>query len=210
MRIRPSHVLALVLFSASQAFAGSIDTGFLEQPWTKQRVRDYEVGKYQVRWRQKASRNEGIFAGASFVAPTPLEQTWTVATDYTDLGTMTPGVTAVRFVENTPRRQVIQIDVKVLWKKLTLTFEVEQDPPTAVRFRLVNQEIGEYRGVCLFRSERTQTSVELATWLKPAVRVPAGLVLWVERVTLLEGIRHFLEACEHVGQATTISSTAST
>jgi hypothetical protein len=73
---------------------------------------------------------------------------------------------------------------------------IEQDPPSAVRFRLANRQIGEYRGVCLMRPDGEQTWVELATWLKPAVRVPSGLVLWAERVVLLKGVRSFLESCE--------------
>ena len=77
-----------------------------------------------------------------------------------------------------------------------LTFEVEQEPPHAVRFRLVHDAIWDYRGVCLMHPEGNQTSVELATWLKPAVRVPSGLIAWVERVVMLEGIRKFLKTCE--------------
>jgi len=181
---------------APAVWAGSIETEFLEQPWPRQMVREYEVGKWPVRWRQKASVTEGIFAGASFNTTTPLEQTWELATDYTDLGSMTPGVTAVRMIEQTPTRQVIQIDIKVLWKTLRLRFEIEQERPDAVRFRLVNPELGEYRGVCLMRQEPNHTQVELATWLKPAVRLPSGLILSVERIVLLRGIRNFLETCE--------------
>jgi len=197
-RIFPFVVLVAWLVSGSVIWAaGSIDTRFLEQPWPNQWVKEYEVDKYVVRWRQKASKREGIFAGVRFMAPTQLNTTWSLATDYTDLGQMTPGVSAVRFLEDSPTRQVIQIDVKVLWKTLVLTFEVEREPPHAVRFRLVNEQVGEYRGVCLMQPEGEQTAVELATWLKPAVRVPGGLILWVERVVLLHGIRNFLETCEH-------------
>ncbi len=195
-------IIGLVL-SATSVSAGSIETAFLEQPWPKQWVHEYEVGKYAVRWRQKAKAGEGIFAGASFVAAADLQRTWALATDYTDLGTMTPGVERVRWLERTPTRQVIQIDVQVLWKTLQLTFEVEQDPPKAVRFRLLNPEVGEYRGVCLMQQEGTKTRVDLATWLKPAFSVPGGLVLWVERVVLLRGIRKFLETCEHASSAPT-------
>lgn len=181
---------------AAPAAAGSIDTSFLERRWPRQHEREFEVHKYPLRWRQRLSRTEGIFAGAGFTAPSRLDRTWQLATDYTDLGRMTPGVSAVRFLESTPTRQVVQIDVEILWKDLTLTFEVEQDPPHAVRFRLLNEFIGEYRGVSLFRPEGEQTAVELATWLRPAVPVPGRLILWAERVVLLKGIRRFLEACE--------------
>lgn len=185
-----------VFFLTWPVCAGSIDTAFLEQPWPRQWVHDYEVGHETVRWRQKATRKEGIFAGASFLVPSGLQRTWALANDYTDLGTMTPGVSGVRFLERTPTRQVIQVDITVLWKQLTLVFEVEPDPPTATRFRLVNPTLGEYRGVALMRPEGVQTRVELATWFKPAVRVPGRLVLLVERLVMLRGIRNFLKSCE--------------
>lgn len=197
----------LLVLSIPAVQAGSIDTAFLEAPWPKQRVHEYEVDKYMIRWRQKASDEEGIFAGASFVAPSPIERTWTLATDYSDLGTKTPGVEAVRYLENTPERQVIQIDVKVLWKMLTLTFEIERQAPEAVRFRLLNDWIGEYRGMCLMRPRDGQTEVEVATWLQPLVRVPKRLILYAERVILLKGIRNFLESCEPLEIAKAISGT---
>ncbi len=108
---------------------------------------------------------------------------------------MTPGVQAVRVTEESPTRQIIQIDIHVLWKRLTLVFEVERNPPHASRFRLHNPAIGDYLGVCRFVPVEGGTRVELATWLKPAMRIPSGLVLWVERATFLPGIRRFLDAC---------------
>ena len=194
-RLSPFGIVLALSGLIGPSWAG-IETDVLERPWPRQQVREYEIDKYAVRWRQRVSKAEGIFAGASFVAPSPPERTWALATDYTDLGRMTPGVSSVRFLEQTPTRQVVQIDVKVLWKNLTLTFEVEQDPPNALRFRLIDDFIGEYRGVSLFRLEGEQTAVELATWLKPAVKVPSRLILWAERVVLLKGIRRFLETCE--------------
>lgn len=124
-----------------------------------------------MRWRQRASKGEGIFAGVRFVAPLPRELVWNLANDYQDIGQMTPGVTAVRYLERSERRQVIQLDVKILWKTFQLTFEVEHDPPASVRFRLIHEALGEYRGVCLFdevppsgTDDRTVgTAVELAT-----------------------------------------------
>lgn len=192
---------ALALMAAPPAFA-VIDTTLIEQPWPKQRVQETEVGRYPVRWRQHASKQAGIFAGVRFRAPLARPQVWDLANDYTDIGTKTPGVTAVRFLERQPTRQVIQLDVKVLWKKLQLNFEVEQDPPSAVRFRLVNRALGEYRGVCVFRDAggetgpAASTDVELATWLKPSRPVPMHLLLMVERMTLLQGAAGFLKTCE--------------
>jgi len=193
-------VLALVPL----VWAGTIDTAFIEQSWPAQSVRTYEVGRHAVRWRQRASRKDGIFAGVRFAAPLDRPTVWKLSNDYKDIGKVTPGVTAVRFLENTPTRQVIQIDVKVLWKMVQLTFEVEQDPPKATRFRLVNKALGEYRGVCTFEESvapgkegaPAATQVELATWLKPARPVPTGLLLYVERVTLMKAARSFLKQCE--------------
>ena len=188
----------------------TIETDFLERSWPRQWVRDLEVGRYEVRWRQRASRNDGIFAGVQFVAPLEQHTVWELANDYSDIGKVTPGVTAVRFLKQDANRQVIQIDVKVLWKTLRLNFEVEQDPPNAVRFRLRNQALGEYRGVCVFKEAARQagedqpngTTVELSTWLKPTRPVPMGLLLVVERMTFLQGVKSFLETCEKHGTAT--------
>ncbi|OGX44967.1 MAG: hypothetical protein A3I71_07200 [Omnitrophica WOR_2 bacterium RIFCSPLOWO2_02_FULL_63_16] len=199
-RALPLIGLVIAGLQAASVEAGSIDTAFLEAPWPKQRVHDYEVGTDTIRWRQKAGAGEGIFAGASFTAPADLQRTWGLSTSYADLGPMTPGVRSVQVIEESENRRVIAIEIKVLWKELRLVFEVEQEPPEAVRFRLVHEVIGDYRGVCLLRAaEPDQTRVEMATWLKPAVRVPSGLVLWVERGVMLKGIRNFLETCREGG-----------
>ncbi len=196
-RVFVGVVLGVAGFLMTPPASASIDTAFIEAPWPRQWVHDYEVGTWMVRWRQKASRREGIFAGAGFMAPTDLQQTWALSTDYSDLGPMTPGVNSVTILEETENRRVIAIDIKVLWKDLHFVFEVEQEPPKAVRFRMVHEIIGDYRGVCwLEPDEDGGTHVELATWLKPAVNVPSRLVLWVERSVMLKGIRSFLETCK--------------
>lgn len=188
-----------VLF-ASTLSAGTIDTEFLQQPWPKQIVRHLEVGRYEVRWRQRASRREGVYAGVRFTAPLDRASVWKQTSDFSDIGRMTPGVSAVRFLEETPTRQVIQLDVAVLWKTLQLTFEVEQDPEQTIRFRLVNQVVGEYWGVCWFEEASAGTIVELATWLKPSRPIPTGLLLFVERKVFLDAVRNFLEECERYPQ----------
>ena len=189
------------LLLPSALSAGTIDTELLQTPWPKQLVRHLEVGRYEVQWRQRASRREGIFAGVRFLAPLDRQSVWDKTNDFSEIGRMTPGVTAVRFLEQGPTRQVIQLDVKVLWKTLQLTFEVEQDPPRAIRFRLVNEVLGEYRGVCwLEEGSQAGTLVELATWLQPSRPLPMGLILVVERMTLLEGVKSFLEECEQYPQ----------
>lgn len=187
---------SLILLGSCQAWAAGIDTAFLEQPWPRQYEREFEAYKYPVRWRQKITKTKGIFAGAAFSSPSPLQRTWELATDYADVGRMTPGVSGVRFLERTPTRQVVEVDIKVLWKDLTLRFEVEQDPPHAIRFRLVNDFIGEYRGVGWFRQAGQGTAVEVATWIQPAMRISPGLIIWAERVVMMKGIRNFLQTCE--------------
>jgi len=202
--IRRVALALLCPLAVSWLSEAAIDTEFLERPWPNQWVHELEVGRHPVRWRQRASRRDGIFAGVRFDVPLERQTVWGLANDYQDIGQLTPGVTAVRYLEQSETRQVIAVDVKVLWKELTLTFEVERDPPRAVRFRLVNEVLGEYRGLCVFdespgpeaggRSDATR--VELATWLLPSRPVPMRLLLLVERMVLLTGVREFLESCE--------------
>ena len=198
--------IALVLLLIGPAWAGTIDTEFLEQrPWPNEWVHETEVGRYPVVWRQRASKADGIFGSVRFEVPLPQARVWELSTDYQDVGTLTPGVTAVHYLEESETRQVIQVDVKVLWKELQLIFEVEQEPPTAIRFRLVNDLIGEYRAICRLvpvPGPPTKefgvgtTIVEMTTWLKPARPIPTAMLLLVERMTLLRGARAFLELCE--------------
>ncbi len=204
-RVWPIILSSCLVWAASiSARAGTIDTQLLEQPWPKQWVKEFEVGGYAVRWRQHGSRTAGVFAGVRFAAPLEREKAWKLANDYHDIGTMTPGVTAVRFLEQQPNRQVIQIDVKVLWKMLRLTFEVEQEPPQAIRFRLANEVLGEYLGICTFqemppagtKNDQPTTTMEISTWLKPSRPVPVRLLLLVERMTMLRGVEAFLDSCE--------------
>ena len=172
------YIPAMILcwgISARGGLAASIDTTFLEQPWSEQRVDITEVGRYAVKWRQWAGGAEGIFAGVQVTVPLRREALWDVSTDYTDIGHMTPGVQAVRVLEESPTRQVIQLDIRILWKILQLRFEIEQDPPEAIRFRLFHEAVGEYRGVVRLvdledDDAQTGTSVQLSTWLRPARR----------------------------------------
>jgi hypothetical protein len=194
-----SHIVFLAVFlflSSSACFAGSIDTDFLEKDWPKQRTHEYEVGKHKVAWRHRVSSYEGIFAGAKFTAPSSLQKTWDVATDYSDIGKLAPEVEKVTWLERSENRKVIQIDIKVLWKTLTLKFEIEQEPQEVIRFRLVNEVIGEYRGIFRMREGEAGTYVDMNTWLNTSVKLPAGLLLWAQRSTMLSGIKNFLKACE--------------
>ena len=183
-----------------------IDTSFVEQPWKKQIVRELEVGRWPIRWRERATKKDGIFAGVAFVAPVELQKAWSLSSGYGDLGEKTPGVKSVKVVEQGPNRQLVEAEVDVLWLTLTLNFEVEQDPPRAMRFRLFNPEIGEYLGVCRFseaeassdgrtKDAGSATTMELSTWFKPVKPVPSGLVLLAQKQVMLRGARAFLESC---------------
>lgn len=157
-----------------------------------------------MRWRERASKAEGIFTGLRFTAPLDRERVWELSTDYSHVGEATPGVTAVRFLEQTETRRVIEVDAKVLWKTLTLRFEVEQEPPRVMRFQLRHAGIGDYQGVCTFEEApaaspgRPSTVVELATWVKPARPVPTGIILLAERMMYLAAAKEFLETCERL------------
>lgn len=193
-------VLAAVLAGVRAAFTASFETGLLERPWPEEYVRRFEVGRHPVRWRHLIA-DEAVLAGIGFDAPLDRQAVWERSADYHDLGRMTPGVTAVRVLEQSDAREVIQVDVRVLWKDLQLVFEIERDPPRAVRYRLTNELIGEYLGVITFEAppasgspgQAPRTHVEIATRLKPAAPVPLWLLLFVERATLIKGVRTFLE-----------------
>ena len=205
---RSAWIAVGLLCLATEASAWTINAEFLKPPWSKQVVREFEVGRYPVRWRQRVSRNDGLFTAVRFEVSLGRQAVWGRANDYSDVGRMTPGVTAVRFLEQSPSRQVIQLDVKVLWKTLQLTFEVEQEPPREIRFRWADQRFGEIRGLCVFEEPppptqpgtavraSASTTVEMATWFKPSRPVPLGLLLVVERVALLHAAKAFLESCE--------------
>lgn len=189
------------LLTSHVIYAESIDTEFIEQPWPKQWERHFEVGKWPVVWRQYADKEDGIFASIRFTVPLDQETVWNLTNDYKDLGELIPGVQAVTYLEDTPNRQVIQIDIEVLWKQLRLVFEIERDPPHAVRFRMVNELLGEYRGVNKLEpieddSGIPQTRMELSTWMKTVKPMPGGLMLVTQRMILVEAARNFLEACE--------------
>lgn len=191
-------------WAGSTVSAGTIDTSILEQPWPGEWVRESEVHKYTVRWRQRLDKKEGLFVGIRFTAPTDRQTTWAMATDFSDIGSTMPNVTAVRYLEKSPTRQVIQIDAKILWKTIQLNFEIEKDAPDALRFRLVNEFLGDYRALVSFKdptpafhsSEPANTLVEMMTWLQPARPVPLRLLAAVERMMFLRAAKEFLLACE--------------
>ncbi len=190
--------IACLVAGATLVDAGTIDTSFIEQEWPKQLVREFEVGRHQIRWRQRGSRRDGIFAGVRFASRLPRAQVWALATNYRDVSPKIPGVAAMRFVEATPLRQVIEIEMHVLFRRFVLRFEVEQEPPSAIRFRLVNAALGEFRGMCLFADAAPGTAMELAIWIKPVRPLPIGFLLAAERMILLQGVRNFLDSCEQL------------
>lgn len=176
--------------------AEAVDSAGLRQPWPKQKVREFEVGRHTVRWRQKAHKKEGIFAGVRFTAPAGREKVWHLANDYSDVGRMTPGILAVRRTAQGANRETIEVDIKVLWKRMTLRFEVEREPPEAVHLRWADARFGEFVGVASFEAASDQTQVELSTHFKPLRPVPMRLLLGVERLAMMGAVRNFLKACE--------------
>lgn len=186
------------------AFAGAaIDTSDLQQPWPKQWTHEYELGRTPVRWRQKLSKQQGLWAGVAFTAPRPRDAVWALSNDYSDVGKMAPGVQAVRVREEGPNRKVVQVDVKILWKSLTLNFEFEEDPPNAVRFRWKDARFGEYIGLATFSDvpakpehSPARTSVTVSTRFMPYSPAPLRLLLGVERVAMLSATRDFLKSCD--------------
>ena len=153
-------------------WADLFDADPLLGPWPRQTARQLEVGRHPVTWRQRAAP-EGLFAGVQFTAPLDHQAVWERATAVTDLGRVSPEVERVVTHEDGPNRQQIQVTIRVLWRRLTLMFDVEKEPPEAVRlrlpalpsattpaarylprsevrFRLTNRLIGEYRGACRF------------------------------------------------------------
>ena len=196
--------LILVCGGASASWPDGIDVEALRHPWHRQHVHSLEVGRYPVRWRQAVSRAEGLKVGVRFTAPLPRQQVWTLTTDYRDVGQMTPGIVRIHVTEESPQRQVIEMDVKVLWKRLRLVFEVEQDPPREIRFRWRDAHIGELRGLCVLEEssspdEANGTLIEFSTWFRPFRPVPLGLLTVVERTALLQSVKQFLKACEAQG-----------
>ncbi len=194
-------IVACLALLAGTAVA-AIDTETLNQPWPKQTTHTYEIGRYPVRWRQKLSKKEGLWTGARFIAPRPREQVWALSNDYSDVGKMTPGVKAVHIRQEGEHRKVVAVDMKILWKELTFTFEFEEDPPNAIRFRWHDERFGEYVGIATFAESAakpgepsTQTEVELSTLFKPNGKAPLRLLLGVERMAMLSATRDFLKSC---------------
>lgn len=198
-------VLAFLIAWTAPAAAGSIDTAFLEGPWPKERVRVTEVHKYAVQWREYLDKEKGMYMGVRFTAPTDHETTWELATaNYADVGKTVPGLRAFRTIEDTPERKVIEMDIKILWKEMTLTFEIERQPPDVLRFRMISKQIGQYIAVyklseptgVITSMEPAVTQIEFSTWLMPARPVPMGMLATAERMIFLRMAREFLKACE--------------
>ncbi len=202
----PGPALALALGLAwGGSVSAAIDTSVLEQPWPRQTVRHPEVGRQQVRWRHLKRRRE-LFTGVRFQAPLDRGTVFRLSTDYADVGRMAPGVKSIRYRERTPERQVIEVETQVLWKVITFTFEVEQEPLRAIRFRWARAGLGEFRGVVLLEdgppehrkdgSVRPTTTLEMSTWLRSERPVPLGALLVGLRMVMLSGVRDFVKACE--------------
>ena len=197
---------ASALCVAATAAAATIDTQFFDRPWPRQWTHRYEVGRHMVDWRQGGSRAEGTFAQARCAVPLPRQTVWTLSTDFPTLWRMTPAVKAFRILEQQPAHQVVEIDLHVFWKTVRLTFAVDYDPPRAMQFRLIDHIAGTCQGICTFTEEpptrrgataaSATTTVELLMWVKPTRHIPMRLLWFVERTTILQGIKAFLAACD--------------
>jgi hypothetical protein len=166
--------------------------------WASRRGRLLEVGRHEVEWRERIDRAQGILAGIRFTAPRDRDTVWRLANDYAEIGRKTPGIRQVAILERQPNRQVLQVDVKVLWKEVSLRFDVEQSPPAMIRFRWLGGPHGTYEGLCLFEPAEAgeATQVRLSTRLQLARRVPARLLLTAERVMMLHAARAFLDSLD--------------
>ncbi len=183
-------------FFGSSSLHGAIDTAWLEQPWPRQHVRELEVGRYPVRWRQHIDATQGLLAGVAFTAPLDRERVWELATAVTDLQGISPHIVSVALDEDAPERQVVRLELQVLWKRVALRFEIERNPPSAVRFQFSHDQLGTYRGVCTFAEAGGGTRIAASTQLQPSRPRPLQLILALERIVLLRGVRGFLERCE--------------
>ena len=201
-RVRITAVLCaaagLLWRAGAVPVSAAIDTASLEEAWPKEKTSALEVGKYPIQWRQSVTKEQGIRISARFTAPLPMDRTSRQIADYTALKSMVPGVTTVRRTEESAGRQVVEMDAKVLWKTLRLAFEVEPTPPDLTRFHLLNERLGDYRGLCRLRDAgQGRTDVEMITALKPTIHLPMSLRLLAERRMFLTGIRNFLDTCDH-------------
>ena len=61
--------LFLSLLLPATVLADTIQTQFLQRTWPGERVDELEVGRTPVRWRQRASRTEGLLGGVRFTVP---------------------------------------------------------------------------------------------------------------------------------------------
>lgn len=155
-----------------------------------------------MRWKHAASKKDGILASVRFTVPLDQAETWSRSNAYQDVGQTIPGVQAVRYIERSDTREIIELDVKVLWRELTLHLDIEKQAPGLLRFQMRNPGIGEYRGLCRYEAVtdpatgQPATEVDLSTWLVPAKPIPLRLLLAVERMAMLQGAKRFLEAAE--------------
>ena len=181
--------------------ASTLGTEWLSDTWPGERVRTIEVRNHPVRWRQAKRRDEGAFAGVRFHAPIARSDAWAASTDYPRVGRTLSPVTRVTVTEKGGGLRLVEVEGKILWRTVRLAFEVEQEPPDLLRFRLVKSRLGEYEGICLFEpAAGGGTTIELSTRVLPAsARVPLGMLLVFERMAMLQGVQGFLEASARHG-----------
>lgn len=169
---------------------------YLARPWPRERARHIEVGRTDVVWREATLKHRQILAGADFTVPSDVATTWSALTDYRALGPLTPGVTRVELLEETPTRRLVQVTIalRTLFgtRTLQLRYAIDQEPPRWVTFRLLENPFVDYRGRVELTAADGGTRLALATALHPRVAIPSWLLLWVERHVVLGGIRTWL------------------
>jgi hypothetical protein len=183
----------------------AIDTTELEQPWPTQRMRVTEVGTHAVHWRQWDGKDRGLFGSMEFVVPYPLDVVWEQSTNLDDIVAVSPDIQSMRIVETAGHRTVVEAKVRVLWRVVTMVFEIEETPQEVVRFRLYHSETGEYVGMTRFTpvtaeqapaTDGEHTGMVVSTRFRFARQVPGAVVLPLQRMILLRGMKRFMEGCQ--------------
>ncbi len=195
-------LLLSVCLVVTPAF-GSIQTGDLTHKWVEYSERTYEVRRYDVDWRWRVSSDEKIHTGLSFTLPFPRQLLWNQSLKYSLIGEKTRGVKKIEVLYQDAHREIVQVTLKVLWKTATLKIEFERNEPREIRFQIDHSKFGHFRGVVEFKEVpragdhlQKATEGELTAVFQPAYDLPSGIVLMVQRMVLLRGLRAYFELCE--------------
>ncbi len=201
------HIVAL-LMSISLVSAVSADTRFdltNLSLWETSEAdsREYEVHKYVVTWYAMAPGENKLYSRASYDLPFPRQLIWDEAIKYEQVAKSARGVKRLDVLYEDEHKQVVELAIKVLWTDWVFQFEIEREAPRTMTFRVDHPKLGQCRGYSEFTekgkvgaSEMAQTHVELVMSLEPAVSVPDNMVLMIQKMIVLRGLRSFFELCE--------------